>query len=173
MTTENEVLDANPKDNPTKKPLVGIGGWLWLPLIGLILTPFQIGFGVYHDLLPLFTGNAYTALTTPTSSVYHPLWKPLLLFELIGNLSFIVFAIVSLVLFLTKSRLLPKLMVMYLSLNAVFLVGDYFLAEMIPAVASQPIDRDTIRSIARAIGGVIIWVPYFLVSKRVKNTFVH
>lgn len=152
------------------KSYEGIRGWLIVPLIGLFIIPIRIFLLFFKDLVPIFTQGHWNVLTTPGTDAYHPLWAPLIIFECVGNAVFVIFSIVLLVLFFRKSRLLPKLMVFYLILNLLFVVGDFFFADLIPAVAEQSNPQD-VKELGRAIIGVIIWVPYFLVSKRVKQTF--
>jgi hypothetical protein len=153
------------------KSYKGIGGWLILPLIGLFISPIRVAISVFGDLVPIFTEGRWNVLTTPGSDAYHPLWAPLIIFEYAGNAVFIIFSIVLLVFFFRKSRLLPKLIISYLILNALFVAGDFFLADLIPAVAEQS-NPQAAKELVRAIIGAIVWIPYFLVSKRVKQTFV-
>jgi hypothetical protein len=153
------------------KSYEGIRGWLILPLIGLFIAPIRISLTIFKDLVPVFTEGYWNVITTPGSNTYHPLWAPLIIFECVGNIVFIIFSIVLLIFFFRKSRLLPKLMISYLILSLLFVVSDFFLADLIPAVADQRNYQDT-KEIARAVIGTIVWVPYFLVSKRVKQTFV-
>jgi hypothetical protein len=153
------------------KSYEGIGGWLILPLIGLFIVPIRISLLVFRDLVPIFIEGHWNVLTTPGSSAYHPFWAPLIIFECAGNAIFIIFSIVLLVFFFRKSRLLPKLIISFLILNLLFVAGDFFLADLIPAVAEQS-NSHSATELGRGIIGAIIWVPYFLLSKRVKQTFV-
>jgi len=152
------------------KSYKGIGGWLILPLIGLFVALIRLPLLILKDLVPIFTEGHWNALTTPGSHVYHPLWASLIIFESVGNIVFLIFAIILLVLFFRKSRLLPKLMISYLILNLMFVVGDFFFADLIPAVAEHS-NSQSAKELGRSIIGAVIWVPYFLVSKRVKQTF--
>ena len=153
------------------KSYEGIRGWLILPLIGLFIVPIRIAILALKDLVPIFTKGYWNSLTTPGSAAYHPLWAPLIIFECVGNTIFAVSAIVLLVFFFRKSRWLPKLMISYLILNLLFVASDLFFANLIPSVAEQS-QLEDYKERARAIIGAIVWVPYFWVSKRVKQTFV-
>jgi hypothetical protein len=153
------------------KSYEGIRGWLILGLIGLFISPIRISISVFRDLIPIFTERHWNVLTTPGSGAYHPLWAPLIITECVGNAVFIIFSIVLLVFFFRKSKLLPNLIISYLILNLLFVAGDFFIADMIPAVAKQS-NLQAAEELARAIIGAVIWVPYFFVSKRVKQTFV-
>jgi hypothetical protein len=162
--------DASMRDAVNEGPK-GIGGWLILPLIGLLLTPFQLGFVILTELLPAFQPAIWNAVTTPGEQAYHPLWAPLLIFEVVVNVSLIVCGITLLILFLKKSRLIPKLMIAWLLGNLAVGVVDQWLGQQIPAVAMAA-GAETTRQIFRSLIAAAIWVPYFLKSKRVKNTFV-
>lgn len=149
-----------------------IGGWLILVAIGLVLTPLRFLVVVVKDLLPVFSGETWSILTTPGTEAYHPFLAPLLIFELIGNIAFVVFAIVVAIFFFKRQKIVPKLMIAFLFSNLAFVVIDYFVADSIPFIASQN-DPESLRELIRVLIGCLIWVPYFLVSKRVKGTFVN
>ena len=151
--------------------LDGIRGWLILFLITLLVSPIRICLFLYRNFVPLFSDGSFERLTTPTSDVYHPLWMPLLTFEIVCNCLIIVFGLFVLFYLIRKSKKTPKLAIAWLILGFIFVVGDYFFADMIPLIAAQPEDPETIKEVARSTIGAVIWVPYFLVSKRVKATF--
>jgi len=66
--------------------------------------------------------------------------------------------------------IVPRLVIIFLLANLAFVIVDYFLAMRIPLVASMP-DESTPTQIARPAVSCAIWIPYFLRSKRVRNTF--
>jgi len=149
----------------------GLGGWLILPLLGLILQPFILGMLLYDTYLPIFTEGYWEILTSPESEAYHQLWGPLIIFELVGNIGFMLFALVLLVFFFRKDYRVPGWIILYLASNAIFVTADFFLADLIPAVAANP-DPAATKEMVQTIIGAAIWIPYFKKSERVKNTFV-
>lgn len=149
----------------------GLGGWLILPAIGLFILPIRLFFSLSNDFLPIFQQGYWEILTTPGSEAYHELWAPLIIFEVIGNIFFVIFDIILIFLFFVKSFRFPVLYIVFLALNLTFVAADLFFANSIPAVAAQN-DAESVMQIVRSIIGAIIWIPYFLVSVRVKNTFV-
>ncbi len=158
-------------DSTSNEPK-GIGGWLVLPALGLIITPFRMGFQFIKDLLPALTPEAWNALTKPESPAYHPLWGPLISFEVVANLVLFVFTLWLIWLFFRKSKRVPTLFVVWLLSLAAVQTIDYVLVAQIPAAAAQPSDSEGIKDLARSIVGAAIWIPYFIRSKRVKNTFI-
>ncbi len=163
------VADESTKVEAAAGPR-GIGGWLILPLLGLVLTPFRIGFQTFTDVLPALRPATWAALTTPGTKAYHPLWAPAILFELTANSLLILFSLVLLWLFFRKSGRVPMLMIVWLLAIIAAQAIDLVFANQIPAIAALS-DADGLRNLARSVLGAAIWVPYFLLSKRVKNTF--
>ncbi len=149
----------------------GLRGFLILVAIGLVLAPVRHLAAVAQTFVPVFRGGAWTALTTPGSGAYHPLAGPLLIGEMLGNLAFIVAGVALLLFFFRRSRRFPKLYVVVAIANLLFALGDAWLGSLV--LRDQPLfDPDTARELGRATIRVVAWVPYMLVSKRVKHTFV-
>jgi hypothetical protein len=177
------VSDPNPysppraDDSPAAPPAAsapldgpsGIGGWLLLPLFGLIVTPFRIVLGTGRDLVGAFKPEVWDALTTPGAPAYHPLWGPLIVSEAVWNTALVAFTLVLLVLFFRKHHLVPKLMIGLMLAQIVMLIVDEALSAQIPAVESK---GQGASDVMRSCIAALIWIPYFLRSRRVRNTFV-
>lgn len=148
-----------------------MGGWLILPAIGLFVLPIRLAVILYDDFLPIFREGYWEVLTTPGSGAYHHLWAPVITFEIVCNAFLIIFDIILLFLFFAKSYRFPTLMIAFLASNLVFVASDFFLANLIPAVAAAG-NAGSVIELSPIIISAMIWIPYFLVSKRVKNTFV-
>lgn len=149
----------------------GLGGWLILVAIGLVFAPFRVGALVLQLYVPLFRDGNWATLTTPGSEQYHVLWAPLLIFEIVCNLGFIVAYSVLAFLFFRKSRFFPKTYIALALINLCFIVLDMWFASFV--LPDEPmLDPDTTKEIARALVSAAIWVPYMIVSKRVRNTFI-
>lgn len=149
----------------------GLGGWLILPAIGLFVLPIQLAVSLNNDFLPIFQEGYWEIVTTPGSEAYHHLWAPLIIFEIAGNTFFLIFSIALIFLFFTRSYRFPTLFMLFIASNLLFVASDFVFADLIPALAAEG-DAESIKELTRSITGAIIWIPYFLVSKRVKNTFV-
>jgi len=158
-------------DSPAKSDgPVGIGGWLILPVIGMFVFPVRVAAILVTDYWPLFERGIWANLTTPGSPVYHPLWAPVILYEIACNGAFLLFDLVLLILLFSKSRRFPMAFVVFALLNVFFILSDAALAWQIPAVAARGLEGAA-GEIARSLVVAAIWVPYMLVSKRVRNTF--
>jgi len=149
-----------------------IGGWLILVAIGLIITPVRLIVFILTDLLTAFSPENWHLLTTPGTEAYHPLWAPILIFELVGNFMFFLFSIIVAIYFFQRDKIAPKMIIIFLLSNLIFVAVDYFIGNLIPFVRDLNNTQST-NELIRIVIGCLIWVPYFLMSKRVKGTFVH
>lgn len=148
-----------------------IGGWLVIVAIGLVLTPIIL-------LITLVMEDGfYDAYTWAT------LWntegiqgKPsviLIAMELVINLVRIVFSTVLIVLFFERRSSVPRLMVILYASTLIFIVLDAIFAYTINGdLFTSEDDYDTAKEIIRSVFRAAIWIPYFLISDRVKKTFV-
>ncbi|HEU5397424.1 MAG TPA: DUF3857 domain-containing protein [Verrucomicrobiae bacterium] len=150
--------------------LNGLGGWLILVGLGLIISPIRILIQVGRASQN-FSLWRWHGLTQPGGVSYNPLWAPLLTFELLGQITLIIVALMLLVLFFQRRRVFPRWFIALQLLNALFVLGDmvgvHFLG--ISSAATMAIRT---RNIASVLVGCSIWIPYMLVSQRVKATFV-
>lgn len=155
----------------TSREPKGLKGWLILPAIGMFASTIRLTLLLMRDFWPIFRDESWQALTTPGSPAYHQLWGTLLIFEMVGNSLFILANLTLIFFFFSKHWRFPALYITMLGLNVLFVISDFFLGNMIPAVSAAK-DSQSIREIARTLAAAAIWIPYFLRSKRVKNTFV-
>ena len=150
---------------------VGIGDWLILPAIGLVISPIWQGIGLVRDIIPSLNPTLLKSLSDPTSAGYSPLWLPGILFEALGNI--LIFALtlwLAYLFFFRKSALVPRLFVIWLASHLVFQILDWLLTRSLPIAAEQS-GNGVSSSLGRAITNAAIWIPYFIWSTRVKNTF--
>lgn len=150
----------------------GIGGWLILPLLGLIISPLRLIYMVYADLWPIFSPDYWEELTSPDSLSYHPLWFSVLVFEVAGNVIILLLGLAALLSFLRKSRRTPRMVVIFLFLALVFAATDAYFKSFIPGAAER-LDINQSSDLWRTGITAAIWIPYFLISTRVKATFLN
>ena len=164
------VTEAAPAVETASGP-VGLAGWLVLVCLGLIVTPIRIAVFLLQTFPPIFRDGAWQKITTPGAGAYHPLWGPLIVFEIMVNVAFIATAIYLLFLFFQKSWRFPRIYVAFLLVNLAFIFADALAIRLI--VPGRPIfDGQSAAELGRSMVSVLIWVPYMFLSMRVKNTFV-
>ena len=148
-----------------------IGGWLILCAIGLILYPVQTMVFLVTELIPALSPENWSALTSPTSPYYHSFFAPLVIAELVGNICFFIFSICLVVFFFQQRKYAPKLIILFLTTNLIFVGFDYFVTTFI-IIRSSSINMDATINFVRTMVAGMVWIPYFIFSKRVGRTFV-
>jgi Protein of unknown function (DUF2569) len=138
--------------------LVGIGGWLMFPAIGLVLSCILSIIG-FITCIAMFQGVAdagfggYFAL-----NVF--LVQP----------GLIIFLFVAAFMFFGKKKSTPAVMI---ALMATGIVVSLVLMIIAIGMEAEVFAIGEGKDLVRGIIGAAIWIPYFTVSKRVKATFVN
>jgi len=157
--------------NQGNKELKGLGGWLILVGIGVLVAPFKTGAVLINTFLPIFSHGMWAILTDPTSNAYHPLWGPYILSEVITNIGLLAASSYMILLFFKKSKSFPKWFMTISVLSLLIIIVDTFAVKLI--LPGKPVvNLAFIENTTTAFVTCLIWVPYMLVSKRVKSTFV-
>jgi hypothetical protein len=148
-----------------------IGGWLILCAIGLILYPVQTLIFLITDLIPALSAENWSALTSPISTDYHPFLPYLIIAELVGNTCFFVFSICLIMYFFKRRQSTPRLIIWFFAGNFIFVGFDYFVANFI-ILRPDSINMGAAINFIRTMVAGLVWIPYFIFSKRVKKTFI-
>jgi len=167
-------VDTDKRHKPDRENthLQGIRGWLILVAIGIVLSPFKILALIYTTYINIFTQGTWLNLTTPGTDAYDPLWAPIIIGELTINTSLTFVWIYIAVIFFSKKRVFPKWYIGIMIFTLIFILLD---AIMVKAVLPDEaiFDPDTVKNLTRTAIAALIWIPYMLISKRVKATFIH
>lgn len=162
--------DPSPVAAPIEAGLEGIRGWLILPALSVVVLPIRLFTDVFKTL-PAYAADTWATLTTAGNAAYHPMWAPVLLYELSANLAQIVFSLLLVVLFFQKRRSAPYVFIGVMGGSVIIQAADLLLAGAVPAAnTSGPAGW---RELAVRAMGLAVWGTYFLVSRRVKSTFVN
>ena len=166
-TLEEKPIELSPED----QKLTGLGGWLILVGFGVIFAPLRLLFVVYTVFVPIFSDGTWDAITNANSEYYIPYIGAYLAFELVVNSALILASIYLIYLFFKKHYLFPKVYIVIVVFSMLFIVFDAFIGgQFFP---EDPIfDEDTLKELGRGLSSVFIWIPYMLMSKRVKLTFI-
>ena len=154
MTSSIEVATEHTPEECQK--LVGIGGWLVLPAVGLALGPVL---GIAGVILAI---GRYTDVNAAGHGA-------VFILELGVLLGFLLYQVYVATRFFGKKRNAPSaiiaLLVVSLGINVLLLLLERETgAENSARIAVGRIIRDAV--------GAALWIPYFKVSGRVKATFV-
>lgn len=149
----------------------GLGGWLILVGIGVVTSPIRIFASVFPVYSTLFTDGTWQAMTVVGSEFYNPYFAALIAGEIVANLILLAASIVLIYLFFNKHYLFPRVYIYVLIGSALFVFLDAWLVSRIFPGAPM-FDATTAAPFLGALFGALIWVPYMLVSERVRLTFV-
>lgn len=150
-------FDVQDREESVDPALVGIGGWLILPALGLVLGPiFSIVMLVMAlPMYPQVEAAGFGGLFT---------------LEILVDAALIVFMLYAASRFFPKKADAPAVMI------ALYIAAPVVLAVMLAIETSEGaafFAEESQKHLVRSIIGAMIWVPYFRVSKRVKATFVN
>lgn len=157
----------NPKPHETCQQM-SIGGWLVLPAIGLTLSPLIMLVQIFQED---YFSSAFWSGVQNSGVENASLLTTIIGLELFYNIAFFLFTLLVIALFYTKRTSLPKLIIVFYVLGfLVPLLETIFLSAFFPDQFSAT-DPESYKDIGKSMLGAVIWVPYFLVSTRVKKTF--
>lgn len=162
--------DINAHENVRTAPLK-IGGFLIFVAIGLVISFIQNLAGLGSSLIP-FRGEVWERLTTPGFSAYHLYWKPAIFFGIISASVTLALTAISLLLFFRKHRFFPTFVVVAIPVIFVLMVAGYYLEGLVPAIAASPAYTKEWHTLIIKLVAMHVWIPYFVISDRVKRTFV-
>jgi hypothetical protein len=151
--------------------LKGLGGWLIVVGIGTVLSPIRILISSVQTNLPIFKDGTWEALTTVGSEAYNPFLGPLVIGEIIFNIGLVVVSTYMIYLFFAKHYLFPRFYIAVIAISLIFILLDAFLVSSL--LPNEPMfDTETAKEFGRLLISGLIWIPYMMVSKRVKATFI-
>ncbi len=155
--------DPNPYFDDPAEP---IGGWLILIAIGLCFTPLLLLRDFYQDST-LLIGHRWLALVDEKQ------WGlfSYLLFINVYNIVSLFFAVLLILLFFKRRSSLPRLISIFYAVTCAVIILDTIVSISIdPTLSSK---ASSYKELIRSIVAASIWIPYFQMSSRVKETFVN
>ncbi|MDR0407912.1 MAG: DUF2569 domain-containing protein [Campylobacteraceae bacterium] len=148
-----------------EKNIKGLGGWLILVGIGVVLSPLII----IAELVMLYLN--IKILSALEIEINNPFLISILYGEIAVNTGLFFAWIFIAVLFFTKNKISPKYYISILLFTLVFIFVDA-LAVKLTLPNEHIFDAETIKETGYPLVICLIWIPYMLISKRVKATFV-
>ncbi len=152
---QEEREEIKLKKEKSKQKLVGIKGWLIVPAIGLVLAPIKA-------TITFFMGISMIQSFAPELISDPKLW-------LSGSIDILmIIAGIIVAFFFFKKRRSAIKFTIYLMIASILanLIQAFLIASMF-----NEMDYETIKPFIHASVYGAIWIPYFVKSKRVKNTF--
>lgn len=144
--------------------LTGIGGWLAVLGIVIVISILSYLLNFYNVFIPLFKDRTLQEIHNINQSVYN-----VIIFELIMNGALFIALGLLCFFFFRKSKLFPNLMIGYMVIRFFAVVCDSVLIAQYVA----PVSQISAPNIISPLIFLIVWGAYLKKSVRVKNTFVH
>jgi Na+-driven multidrug efflux pump len=148
----------------------GLSGPLLLVSLGIIINCCWLFILVVRLFGWLNTEEM--AQIVPGHPSYHPLLKPFMVAELLTAVFFFFFTVRLAGAFFWKQKETRRLMIIYLLAALVFTLLEYVFILLIPWLRER-LDKTGLAVVIYQALACVIWIPYFLFSRRVKGTFVH
>lgn len=156
--------DLPAKENDENKQ---IGGWLVLVAIGLCLSPIFLSYN-------LMTGGYFNAATWSFifAGIENIKYGGILLFEMTYVTVTLIFSIFLIILFFQKRTIVPQLIIIfYCFLLLVCAYEALLVSEIMPQNYTRPEKQEVYTELFKTIVRSAIWIPYFIFSTRVAETF--
>jgi len=149
----------------------GLGGWLILVGFQLFFSPLYILTATVALTMFRFKNDVYEILTTPGTETYTSYSAALFWGAICVNGVIFVAGVYLVYLYFSKKILFPKFFI--------WVVVGTLVALLLSGVSGKILfpnsmfDPDTLKEVGRSAVSALIWVPYMMLSKRVKATFVN
>jgi hypothetical protein len=152
-------------------PKKGLGGWLILIGIGVVLSPIRLSYFLFKTVLPIFTNGTWEALTNEESISYNPSWGYVIIFELVFNVAMLLWLCYLIYLFFTKHYRFPLMYILIAGASVIFIIIDELVCAAV--FTNQPFfDSETLKALSRSLFALIIWGLYLFKSERSRLTFI-
>ena len=163
-----ESLEAH---DDVEEGVQGLGGWLFLFGIGRVIAVFVWVGALLKDLAIIGKPDLWSALTTPGTHAYSPLWSTVLLGETAGNALWLLWSVALVALFFARWKIFRPMVIGYLVGITLFFWADYLLCRQISTLSDEVRAKALLGCLTTTLTAAI-WIPYFLASERVRRTFV-
>lgn len=149
----------------------GLGGWLVLVGLGVAFTPFRL-MADLAEWSALFDLRAWTGLAHPAGTFFHPSFGIVLPMVVLANTALLLISLWQVVLFFGRHRLFPRVFIGFLVTSLLAQGVDWGMLLAVPSLGEDGTGMEVSRDLVRSMMTCVIWIPYVLQSRRVKNTFV-
>ena len=148
-----------------------IGGWLIVIASGLAISLVT---GLYYLIKiypPIFTDGTWETITTPGNDAYHPFFGGFIYFNITGGFICLALEVATLINLIQRSHHTKKIAIAYFLFSSAFITLSYFIPSIISLPTGQN-DPDLRRELVGSLIRSAIFIPYFLLSRRVKLTLI-
>ncbi|WML34442.1 DUF2569 domain-containing protein [Clostridium sp. OS1-26] len=150
----------------------GIRGWLILVMLQVFSNFLNLFMSLQYNLTILDNSKLLNTLANPSHLYYSPNWKPVILFETIIEMGLLIYIAITLIFFFNAKKRAINMMIIFYILLAIYPIAVVIARSQVPYLTQEYTREDYIKLISSVIAS-LIWITYFIKSKRVKNTFIN
>lgn len=150
-----------------KTPLQGIGGWLILPVIGLFYMLYQTVMMVLFDINQVKT--VWSLATNVDSDFYVSGFSVAFYALQISHGLLIALLVWTFIAALKWQKKAKRLFIITMMFYVLMVVFSRF---VFPSIFGIEIKYSYMTTLANSVFYCLIWLPYFFLSDRVKQTFI-
>lgn len=153
------------------KRYYGFGGWLIVYFIG-------ITYQLYGNILTAIKSYKFTKtedyinLITPGSDSYNSFWEITIYFEIAAALVLSLITVAVIYFCIRKSKMFRIFSILFISLMILFNFMDVLALLIIQNSYNETLFEHPYDGLYKSFMYAIVWIPYFIFSKRVRNTYV-
>ena len=149
--------------------LTGLQGWLILVGFGIISRCIALILGIFHSTSN-FNSIVWQQISNPDSSAYNPHWGYFVYAATTLDIFNLVLSFTLLVTFFRRSPRFPRIIIGFF-LFQIIIACFTFTTSSITQQPTQQFQQKHFTNLFQVIVQCCVWIPYFLVSQRVKLTF--
>lgn len=171
---DTNSLYSKPGHRAELPGISGLGGWLILIQIGLFISLILLIVDL-SQVTVIMEPARWEGINGVDPEIYAKGIRPLLWFGVISSVILLMIVSVNLVLLYKKKRQFPRMMIILYIANVWIGIVTWILIAQIEIPREQHVLNPTsaFNLTIRSILTCCIFIPYFLKSVRVKNTFVN
>lgn len=150
----------------------GIGGWLVLVLLHIFIGSLNLFLAFKENSSVLLEPELLNKLMTIGHPSYSPYWKSVIVFQTATEIIILIYIIFTLIAFFKTKKNTIKLMIIFYVILSVYPIIIILTGNIIPFLAEEQAAIGYVNLVS-SIMASLIWISYFIKSRRVRNTFIN